>query len=413
MRGRRGRLSVAALPIALLVATPAAPADAATGMEVALSDDGIFVYQAYFKRARAFRLARALGVSRIRVNLTWAGALGNHQAKRRRRPARIRYHLHRYDDAIDAAARHGIRVQLTLTGKAPAFATADHKVGATRPSARRYGEFVRAMAQHFKGRVDRYSIWNEPNYVSWLRPLEDEPKIYRRLYIAGYSAIKAVAPRAAVLIGETSPHDSPDRSLAPLDFIRRVACVSPSYTLDRDCASRAKVPGGALRADGYAQHPYDFKNPPSNDWGGRDNVTIGSLRYLTATLDRLRSANALRTPGGGAMPVYLTEFGYFTRGRRRIPESTHARYLPQAFDIARANGRVRQLLQWGLVTPPDGYPGSWFDTSIVRRSGEPREPYRTLLEWAKDQRRSRGVSWPPKRIALPPARPSADTPRPR
>ena len=41
---------------------------------------------------------------------------------------------------------------------------------------------------HFRGLIDRYSIWNEPNYVGWIAPLSSGPKIYRALYTAGYAA---------------------------------------------------------------------------------------------------------------------------------------------------------------------------------------------------------------------------------
>ena len=79
------------------------------------------------------------------------------------------------------------------------------------------------MAQHFAGRVDRYSIWNEPNWRTWLGPLKSAPATYRQLYSRGYKAIKQADPRAKVLIGETSPFARPGMSTAPLDFLRKVA----------------------------------------------------------------------------------------------------------------------------------------------------------------------------------------------
>jgi hypothetical protein len=359
-------------------------------------------------------------VTRLRVTLPWTGALRRRQSRSRKPIAHPRYYLQRWDDAIDAAAASGIRVQLTIAGPAPASVTSNHKVGFHHPIARLFGEFVRAMARHFRGRVDRYSIWNEPNYVSWLRPLEQSPAIYRKLYIAAYGAIKGVDPHAAVLIGETSPHDSPHRSWAPLEFLRRVACVKDDYRPDAKCAKHAtprsggrQRPGGALRADGYAQHPYDFENSPHNPWPGRDNVTIGSLGYLTAALDELRSAGALYTPDRRALPVYLTEFGYFATGRRKIPESRHADYLTEAFSMARDDKRVREMLQWRLVEPPKSYPGSYFNTSIIGRHGKLRKPFRALRSWAKRELKRHGIARPPRRIELPPARQSADSPRSR
>src|SRR2546423_15466158 len=101
------------------------------------------------------------------------------------------------DSVIEQAAAKGIRVELALTGPAPAFATGNHRVSNDRPSPKFFAEFVRRIAIHFKGRVARYSIWNEGNYKSWLSPMSQSGTIYRKLYIAGYRAIKEVDPSAA------------------------------------------------------------------------------------------------------------------------------------------------------------------------------------------------------------------------
>ena len=44
-------------------------------------------------------------------------------------------------------------VVFALTGPAPAWATGNHKVGPYAPKAGYYGQFVKAAAQHFAGRV--------------------------------------------------------------------------------------------------------------------------------------------------------------------------------------------------------------------------------------------------------------------
>jgi hypothetical protein len=379
VRGATG-IVIAAL-VALAVLWTASTAHAAKGMEIALADNSVFLYQSYYKRARAFKHARELGVTRLRVTLPWYSALGKKQARKKKEPKKRKYYLVKWDDLVDVAARSGIRIQLSLTGPAPAFATSNHKVGARRPDARKYARFVRTIAKHFKGRVDRYSIWNEPNYVTWLNPLDKAPSIYRKLYTAGYDAIKEADPRAKVFIGETAPHKASGRSTGPLDFLRKFASAG----------------GPKVHADGFAHHPYDVLNPPTARPPGPNDVSIGALGRLTSELDRMRRAKVLYYNGGGAMPLYLTEFGYFVSGRRKISESRHAKYLKQAFDIALRNGRVRQMLQWGLVSPPDHY----FDTSIVKQNGTPRKSYKALRSWVKDALKRKAIAKRPKRITLP------------
>jgi hypothetical protein len=394
------------LALALLV-----PAQAGAGkrMEVALSDDPVFLDQSYYQRDRGFEQARALGVTRMRAVLTWATVMGD-QAKRTTPPEHPEYYLQRYDRMIDRAAAAGIRVQLILTGPAPAFATADRRFGANHPDARQFGDFARAIAAHFKGRVDRYSVWNEPNYVVWLAPLGESPTIYRSLYLAGYAGIKSVDRHAKVLMGETAPFGIRGRSLAPLAFLRGAACVTKRYRTDRTCAKTLPAPGGALRADGYAHHPYDFLHPPTYRYKGRDNVTIGTLGRLTSALDRLRAARALIGPRRRPLQLNLTEFGYFQAGRRRISESRQAKYLPRAFAIAQRNSRVSEMLQYGLVVPPPEHAGAYFQLGIVALDGTPRPPFQSLRAWSRSALRKRKVARPGKPIALPPARPSPDPP---
>src|SRR3954468_16122379 len=222
-----GAIAALAAAAGLAGATPQRAA-AAQGMEVTLADDAVFLYRGYYDRKHAFRQALPLATTRLHVMLPWTYALRHRQSKKRHRPKHLVYYLHRWDNLIDAAARRGIRVELVLAGKAPAFATSNHKIGRKRPDAHEFGRFARAMAAHFEGRVDRYSIWNEPNYVSWLQPFDKAPALYRELYQAAYKQIKRGDKNALVLMGETSPYAIRKRAIAPLEFLRDVTCATGS-----------------------------------------------------------------------------------------------------------------------------------------------------------------------------------------
>ncbi|HEX8074180.1 MAG TPA: cellulase family glycosylhydrolase [Thermoleophilaceae bacterium] len=396
------------LALALLVPAPAA---AGKRMEMALADDPVFLDQAYYQRDRAFEQARTLGVTRMRAVVTWASVLGP-QAKLETPPERPEYYLKRHDQMVDAAAANGIRVQLILTGPAPAFAAADRRIGPNRPDARMFGDFARAVAEHFEGRVDRYSLWNEPNYVSWLSPLAESPAIYRSLYLAGYAGIKSADPKATVLMGETAPFGVRGKSVAPLEFLRRAACVTKRYKPDKTCAAAIPAPGGALRADAYAHHPYDFMHPPNYRYKGSDNVTIGTLPRLTSALDRLSRVRALVGSRRRPLQLNLTEFGYFQAGSRRISEARQSKYLPRAFAIAQRNARVREMLQYGLVVPPPNHAGAYFQLGIVGLDGQPRPPFDALAAWVRSALKRRSIAKPRSRIVLPAAKPSPEPPPP-
>jgi Cellulase (glycosyl hydrolase family 5) len=354
-------------------------------LEFALQDDAVLLFRSHYDRDKALSQIRRLGVTRIKTNVDWAVASGG-SAKSKSPPDRVQYDFAAQDSLIDAAGAAGIRVQLALTGPAPAWASAAGKIGPDRPDPKLYGEFVAAAARHFRGRVDRYSIWNEPNYVGWLSPEKEAPAMYRELYQAGYAAIKQVDAKAQVLIGETAPYRQPGRATAPLAFLRQLACVDESYRKTGDCPP--------LKADGYAHHPYDFANPPTRPYPGADNVTVGSLDRLTRALDRLAAADALTDGDGEGLDLYLTEFGYFASGPLAFPEQRRARYLRQAIDIVSRNPRVREMLQYLLVAPPPDAPGGRFNTSIVAPDGTEQATYAALQQWAREGRRKGLVAGP-------------------
>ena len=402
---RHTRAMLTALVAAAAVLTgclvDAGDSRAARGMELALQDDAVFVEQKYrnLQGDRAFGLARGLGVTRQRVNLLWAYTMPESQFNARNKPGAINYDFTRFDQLVDQAARNGVRIHLSLTGPAPRWANAKRATARRawyKPNATEFGKFAAVVADHFEGRVDRYSIWNEPNWKTWLGPLKSGPALYRQLYVKGYAAIKAEDPRAKVLIGETAPFSKRGWSTSPLAFLRGVTCVNSKYRRARSCPK--------LKADGYAHHPYDFAHAPNYRYPGNDNVTIGTLSRLTRALDRLSRAGVLRKNGGGRMPLYLTEYGYFASGHRALPRKLRSRYLQQAYSLALRNPRVKSQLQYLLVSPPRNQRASFFDLGLVNTRGTRNVGYNALKRWYRANRGK--VKRPGGAIALPAAKPN-------
>ncbi len=351
-----------AVPLALLPAQ----AHAAKGMEMALQDDDVFLWEAGLKLDSALDHAVELRTKRIRVNVLWSRLLVDGADQRTVPAGGPKYDFHRLDILQQAAAERGIKLQLTITGPAPAWATRDHRVGNYAPDARKFGEFARTVATHFEGRVDRYSIWNEPNWNTWLSPAKSAASLYRQMYVSGYNAVKGVDPQAKVLFGELAPIGG-GRAISPLKFLRDVTCSNAAYKAKKKCAP--------LKADGFAIHPYQFQHAPNKAAGKPDDVPIGALSRLTSALDKLAKRHALATPNKRKMELYLTEFGYLTQGKRAQKPKVRAQWLHDAFHVARRNPRVRQLLQYQLVDPPRE---QLWHTAILDRNGRPLATYAGL-----------------------------------
>jgi Cellulase (glycosyl hydrolase family 5) len=365
LMSRRSNITLCTLVVVFTTsALTCAPALGAKKMEVGLQDDGAFVAQIGLKRAKALNLAEQLKVTRIRVNVAWAKVVK--KASKKKRPKHRKYDFTAYDKLLVAAKRRGIKLQVTITGMAPAWATNNHKVGGDRPKVKYFKEFARVTVRHFRRNADRYAIWNEPNYKAWLGPLKASPKIYHQIYETSYDIIRKYDPTAKVLIGETAPYAQSGRATSPLSWLRKM------------------VKYGRLRADGYAHHPYDFRHGIDYDYPGSDNVTISGLSRLTKQLDKLKRQKKLMTPKGKALDVYLTEYGYMRSGKYKVRESTRAKYLTKAFQWALDNPRVKQMTQYLLVKPP--WHHSDFDTGLVsKKKGKPSKTFRALAKWAKKQ----------------------------
>lgn len=345
----------------------------------------------YMSLDLAYRRLRGINVSRIRMNVLWAQAVRDDQREMKRKPKRVEYDWSVYDDAVRNAKRRGMKVQLALTGPAPAWGTPKKtsSKGYFKPKVGLFVEFVKAFARRYKGKVDRFSIWNEPNWHTWLGPLKKAPLLYRKLYQRSYKAIRRVNKRADVVLGELAPYAQKGRAMAPLKFLREMTCLKGNYRKKTGRAKRRCK--GKLRAHGVAHHPYDFKKAPWKKRRGRDNVTIASLGRLTKALDKMKRRRVLLPQGARKMPLHLTEYGYYRTGWRKIPERRRASWTVRAYKIAQRNPRVKTMLHYVFVQPPGG---TSFDLSLVDPDGSKTRTWKKLRAWSKKAAKKRQIKRP-------------------
>jgi hypothetical protein len=364
----------------------AAPeAQAGKQMEVAVQDDGVFLYEEHYDRDRAYRQLRALGATHLRMNILWWQPIPAAQRTQTTVPSNITYNWGVWDNAIDRARDFGIQVQLDLAGDPPAWACGNlrppYACDGFRPNRALFAHFVGAAVSHFKGKVSRYSLWNEPNWYTWISPHKKSPIVYRKLYEAGYEAAKNADPNAEVVLGELAPHHRPGLSMAPLEFIRKMVCVNKrlkrTKNADRKCGTEP------LEIDAVSLHPYDFTSRPTMIREHPDEVTLANINELPRLFDRLRKKGLVK-PAKKKFPVYLTEHGYFVSGRRAVPEARRVRWLVKAWKLARKAPRVKQNLQYGLVSAPPDSPSAYFDASLISTSGTLRPSYHALRGWVAD-----------------------------
>lgn len=222
--------------------------------------------------------------------------------------------------------------------------------------------------------VTTYTLWNEPNHPAFLRPqwagngADRHPAsadIYRRMVAAAYPAVKAVAPSSRILVGGTAAQSSGTKGVAPLTFIRRLACVDEQLrpVTDGDCADFRPVPG-----DGWAHHPYALRTVPDAHAADPDHAPIGDLSRLTDLLARLVASGRLAP---ALANVWITEFGYEANpSDRSLKWSTgdQAEFLPWSEYLASRLPQVRSFAQFLLRDLPPTL--SVLTTSARRSQGQ-------------------------------------------
>jgi hypothetical protein len=358
-----------AVAVSALLALGVAPQ--ANALELGIQDDRLFVGPPMtadaappgLSPAQGLARARELRVSTLRLNVRWAAVAA----------APERYDLSPVEQAVDGARASGLRVQLALTGPAPAWATADGRVGNRSPDPAAFGRFAAAVATQLRGRVARYAVWNEPNWHGLLTPRRRAPAIYRALYRAAWPALRTADPGARVLFGELAPMGSPEDATSPLAFLRAATCTNRRWHTIRRCAR--------LRADGFALHPYTLRWRPDFPGPTADDVTTGSLGRIEHALHVLSARRVLATGRGRPLPLYLTEWGWHARSYS-IPEPLRSSYMLAGLDLIAADPHVRQVIWYQLVGAPDRPRPVW-DTGLLNADGSPRPAFRVLRSWAR------------------------------
>lgn len=161
-----------------------------------------------------------------------------------------------------------------------------------------YANYAGKLAEHFKGKVDHFEIWNEWN-IGGGNPDRLPPEAYAKVLQAAYTAIKAANPDAVVIGCTTSSADA--------EWIRRVLAA-----------------GGYDYMDAVSIHPYTY--PVNPDDGG----------FIAG----LHSIKALFQPYGPAKPIWVTEIGWPTSEviSRGVSERMSGAYAVRTYTLALSSG---------------------------------------------------------------------------
>ena len=368
----------ATLCAAALLAVPAASSTATTEspMLTGIYDEGA----TFFGDAeQTFALFKSLHVQVLRVNLYWGGKLGVAKYKpfKAADPRDAGYDWSLYDRIATYANASGIKLLFSITGT-PRWANGGASPNRPPSNFRYLRGFAYAAATRYSGNyagtdgrtlpaVRLWAAWNEPNNPAFLRPqfvrkgdrwVMQSAIDYAKICNAVYAGVHSTGyPNELVACGVTAPrgNNSPKSarpSASPIAFLI------------------AAKKAGMKNFDVYAHNPYygqpsetpSTKPPPTRSGGVPTAITLANIDLLITEIGRLY----------GHRKLWITEYGYQTNPpdpNFGVSWKLQAKYLTQAFALARKNSDI-SLMLWFLVRDEPDLSG--WQSGLMTVDGKPK-----------------------------------------
>ena len=366
------RVSIALLVIALSAVAATAKPDSALasrGMLVGIYDP----VQPLISPDKTFATLTDLRAQVLRMDLPWGQYIAKTKPTNPVDPSDPAYNWDLYDDFVINAKKHHMAVLFTIYGT-PAWANGGQKPNRAPKKMIYLRQFAYAAAKRYSGTFQRddgvilpavrkWMAWNEPNNPVFLRPqwvragkqnIPIAAKNYAQMCSAVWSGVHATHLKETVACGATDPKGnnkarSSRPSIAPLTFLAALKRY------------------GLRHFDVYAHHPY-YASPsesPAAPPKSKTTVTLGNINVLITLLTRLY----------GNKPLWITEYGYQTRPpdpHFGVSWTNQAKYLSQAYAIARKNPRIGLML-WFLLRDESRLAG--WQSGLMTVSGKHKPAY--------------------------------------
>ncbi len=297
---------------------------------------GVQMYGPLNSPKAALVLAQHAGIAWVRWPTSWADI-----EPRNTTPAGFNWTT--LDADLLAAARHGLKVILTIDGN-PGWAATYGQAGIIDLAPlSEFVEFVRALVERYDGdgqndapgspTVQHFEFYNEPDVYGVYRWGDNGDK-YAEMLCAAYPAVKAASPRAKVLMGGIA-YDYFTEEYGP--FVR-------------EFLDRVLTAGGGRCMDYMVFHYYPWFG---FRWEPYGPGISGKTEYLRGKL---------REHGVGHLPIMITEAGFFSNHNedwyvQPVNERLQSSYLVKFFTQAIASD-VHSMTWWSwtdIYDFPDAY----------------------------------------------------------
>ncbi|MBI4301940.1 MAG: cellulase family glycosylhydrolase [Chloroflexi bacterium] len=318
-----------------------------------------------WKKEQTLKMAQEAGIGWVKVLFSWdsieprKGYFWDDRYKKST--------WEKYDEMVELAEKYGMKIIARLD-RPPDWTRQDNSFKTSPPDDfYDYADFVYAVVSRYKGRIQHYQIWNEPNiWPEWgNRPVD--PKGYVELLKIAYQRAKLADPNALVLS-------------APL---AQTLEKSPSNLNELDYLEAMYQAGAKDYFDILLANAYGFSLPP-NDPPDPDRLNFARITLLREVMVRNGDTNKA---------VWINEFGWnaapsdFPQDKLywgRVSEKQQAEYTIEGINMARLWGWVGVINIWYFRQVGDISPWERADYyfRIVDIDFTPRLVYYKLRELA-------------------------------
>jgi len=235
-------------------------------------------------------------------------------------------------DQIDA---HGLKVIARISTQ-PEWAGGNYPELGPPDNYQDLADFLTALATRYKGRIDAYQIWNEPNLAREWGNRPPNPAEYAQLLKVAYQAIKAVDPNAWVITAGLAPTSRDDAVAMP-----DTKFVQGMY----DAGAEPYFDALGVHGAGYKVAPETDPNVVANDPAlnnGDPSPPEAKRIYCFRHIEDVRQVMVQN--GDADKRVVVLEFGWTVDPRPDSPYHWHAvseveqrDYILRAYKYAQEN----------------------------------------------------------------------------
>jgi hypothetical protein len=314
--------------------------------------------------ARDLSLAKDGGFHWVKQRFEWRNIEGRNKAN---------FEWDEPDRIVNAISTAGLKV-IARVDNQPRWASSTIQWPGSGPpdNPQDWTDYLTALAQRYRGRIQAYEIWNEPNLNREWGDKPPDPAAYTAMLKASYQTIKAIDPQALVVSAGMSPTTTNNEQAIPdMTFIRAMYSAGA-----REYFDVLGVHAAGFKADPCADPAQVAQSPELTNF---DNVSPDLKRVYA--FRHVEDVRALMVQQGDAnKQMGILEMGWTTDQRPgsayawfAVDRDTQARNLVGAFQCARQfwqpwmsfmtviyipdpSWTQREEQYWWSITNPDGTP---------------------------------------------------------